>query len=148
MKKTFFSYFAPLTVLLLQLTVSNDNCSKKSVNQPALDDSTFLLKVKQLDIKKYLDLPIDSFMKTELISQYTTYRFIDEPPGNLSYLFLRYSDNIHINILVKEFKYVTQYNTKLDWKLEDFKKEKAGIISVFNGRKLVEEVGGARVFAN
>jgi hypothetical protein len=146
-KKSFFIFF-PITFLFFQLAFTKDGCRSKANVQESIDDSLLLQKLKLIDKRKYIGLTVDSFMKEETISKFKDHAFIDHPFGYLSYLFLEYSKEIHIDILVNDYKYIIPYNIKRDWTLSVYRKEKIEIISLYNGRQLIEEFGRVTKFAN
>ena len=148
--KSIFLHILSFSFLFIQLSLMDTKCGSKSTTKASLitQDSILLEKLRQVDKKKYIGLSVDSFMKDDVISQFKSYKFIDEPPSYLSYLLLRYSKTIHLEILVHDYKYVEPFSSKRKWNLSDYKKEKIAIISLYNGRQLVEEYGRQTKFAN
>ena len=105
-----------------------------------LNDSLLIENLKQANLKKYIGLPIDSFLKAPALSNYVTSRFIDEPTGYLNYLYLKYSDKVGIKIYARDLRHVQKYDIKSQWNLSDFSKEFLSEIVLINDRNIIEVI--------
>jgi hypothetical protein len=124
--------------------VIDDNCSNKSTLQTSFDDSILLQKIKQIDKEKYIGLSVDSFMKNEIISKFSSHVFLDEPLGILKCLTLSYSKKVRVDIFVSDYKYIKKENGERDWMIFDFRKEISSEIDLLYNDKLIEKVGDVK----
>ena len=111
----------------------------KKTSSP-FNDSLLIENLKHTDLKKHIGLPIDSFLKAPTVSNFSTYQFIDEPTGYLSYLYLKYSRRVGIKVYAQDLRHVQKFDIKSQWKLSDFSRELLTEIILINDRKIIEVI--------
>lgn len=132
MKKGVFNHFLVLAILFAFDFKSKDtiNAAEFIVSFNVQNDSTLLKQLERINKKEFIGKSVEVFPKDKTVSKYISYFFVDEKPGLLSHLVLNYSNNLSIEVFVKDYKYVKQFNINRNWSFIKFKKEKIGEIHI------------------
>jgi hypothetical protein len=141
MKNSFFLYLIPAIFTCQSLTSQYSGCKRTISTNSETNDSVVLNQLKGIDKKKFIDRPVDRFLKHPVFSKYTSYHFMDEPLGVLSHLQIMYSSRVWVDIVVYEYKFTQQDMGSRRWKLDDYKKEKISRIDLVYNHTVLEETG-------
>jgi hypothetical protein len=95
------------------------SCCKKQIKD--------LTKIETQD---YINKPVEELL-SDIGRPYQEYQFISEPPGVLSGCVFVYDNDQCLKVyLTKKLSYLDEYNEKMDWDIDLFKKERIGSIRI------------------
>lgn len=103
-------------------------------------DSVLLKKLCEIRIDSFIHRPVDLLLKDSNVSKYSDYIFIDEKPGSLSFLALKYSPDLYVAVYTNEYNYIKQFDINMSWKLEEYRKEDLSRVKIFFKNKLFKEL--------
>jgi hypothetical protein len=89
------------------------------------------LRLKSVDIKKFEGKLVQDFLKENIVNEYISYFFSQEPPLKLSYLVLVYAKRTYVYIYPKELVYQDKFNPSRNWYFEKFRWETIRKIEIF-----------------
>lgn len=133
--------YLSFTLIALSFALSQTVNSRKSINSKCnsnistFGDSTLLYSLKDVNIKRYIGLPVDSFLIEKSISKYQSYSFMEEPPR----LMLNYSKNLWIDIFVSDIFYSTNPNDPSKWDFSKFRTQKIQEIRIVYQRETIKK---------
>lgn len=112
-------------VFLCLISTSCFSQEKKTVGIEKFNrvDSLLISKLKSLDKESFKGKTVEVLLTDSIAQKFQSYYFIDEPTGTFNRMELYYSKNVYLIIKVKDHKHTLKFNPRLDWSLEDFKKE-------------------------
>jgi hypothetical protein len=138
MKNQFLKTF---TVLLFSLTLPGFHNSTTCLSQGRQkNDESIYNELLKADFKKYIGKPISILLNDKTVRKYKSYIGSDEPPGVLRCFSFEFSRKITIDVFPDGFHHVKQFSQKMDWKFNEFKKEKLRQISILDGDEVVKIV--------
>ncbi|MBS1590593.1 MAG: hypothetical protein JST07_00585 [Bacteroidetes bacterium] len=86
-----------------------------------------------LNFIKYEQMPVDSFLAV-IPTSYTQLKISGRHFGYASYLGITYSNDIYVEVYVRNFKYLpNRYDKSLNWDITLFRKEDIAFIVLFEG---------------
>jgi len=116
---------------------SNQNKSNKLIVK---NDSISIEKLKSINFHFYIGKEIACFLEDKMFSKYKDRFFIQEPPGVLQLLSLKYSDKIFVEIGVTKYRHLKPFNMAGNWSMKLYKKEKLSIIRIIIDNKVVKVI--------
>lgn len=72
--------------------------------------------------QKYIGNPISCYLEGE--KGYKKILIKDSKPGLATSMIVIYNDSVEVELIPKEFKYMTPFDVSRKWNIEDFKKER------------------------
>src|SRR2546423_7288457 len=76
-----------------------------------------------INLNKFKGHKLDSLLKDRYFRNYTSFYFMDEPPGILNGLSLCYPDSTCIDIILRKLVYTKPFNENMKWNLDTVSRE-------------------------
>lgn len=123
-------------LILLHFTtfLSSGNFTSKDGNKP----QGYTEHLLSLNLEKYIGKKVDFFLADADLSKYSNLVFVDEPPGLLSCLLIKYNGNIEVELHVRKYLYTRKIDMRREWKLSSFKNETISKINILVDNRLVK----------
>lgn len=90
-----------------------------------------------LNLKKYIGGQLEKFFFDFKNNGFEKY-FLDEPPGSLMGVIIKFNSHYTLHIFLKKLKYVRGVNKERNWDWEQLKKERINSIEVYEDGELVK----------
>ena len=94
--------------------------------------------IEEIDYSKYISKTVKELLD-DIEQQPVEYIFFDEPPCFLQGAYFRYPDSIEFKISVRDFEYIKQFDTTMNWDYNEFLKEKIFSIKVSKNNVVLGE---------
>ncbi|TAL44496.1 MAG: hypothetical protein EPN92_08690 [Chitinophagaceae bacterium] len=88
-----------------------------------------------VNLSKFVGSPIKEFITQPQFKSFKSYYWNHEPPALLYGITFEYSDNTFVEIRVDKFEHMNNFDTNLNWKLDDILREKASEIVIYKYSK-------------
>lgn len=133
--------FILIMYLILACETKKINNTDKSVdirqNANKLKDSSFLIKLQALDHKNYINKTVAQYLAINRVSDFSEFIFVDEPPGKISSIQLKYEENVTLQIYLIDALEYTGIITNTRENLKQFYNARISSICLMSGDVLV-----------
>ncbi len=112
----------------------------KKIGKLEFNDSVLMINLLSVPMEKFIGGSIEKFISDSTIKAYSDFIFVDQKPGELSFISFKYTDDIFIDIYIDDFKYLNQFNEQRRWDFELVKRERIDRIKILKGDSLIKVI--------
>ena len=96
--------------------------------------------LSRLNADKYIGKNITDFLKDENFSSYRKIQIGESRLLVACSMVIFYNNGIYMELIPIKFKFMNPYNKNREWNIEDFKKERIGIIKIYKNEILIKTI--------
>lgn len=135
-------------ILLIAIVACFCFCSEKRhspskesfADVPQSIDSLSVVKLLSVAKQSYIGGSVGNLISDTMFNNYIDFVFVDQKPGELSSVLFKYPDDVFVEIIIDNYKYLNRHNEQRMWNFELLKKENVGRINIFKKDTLLKVI--------